>query len=430
MEQPRLSEHVAAHARRMAIYAQCLGVIGMVLFNNNFLLTYFKKMGVSGSHVLMLFSVPHLMALILRLPAAFAADRFGKKRMGTIGMAISISGFVLFALAGVWGPASVFGMLILGVLLFGVGSNMMASSWFSLLSPVVPPEIRGRFFSNLRISWQSVSIAFTLAASLLIGRYAHIGIYRLVLAAAVVMMGLRIVFYRRIPEVENTERERKSFRDSLLFVMRLPGFMPYSAYLFLVHLCTASSIWLFGLLEREVLGFSESLVVTLGMIQLVGGIAGFYVGGRLADRYGNRVVFLLCHVGLSMVLTAIIGRVFIGLSAAWYVGSLQFLFGLLFASVGIASSSELLALLPQENKSLATSLNLTLVSFGAALSSLLPARILDFGILNAQWELAGRTLTQYDTLLLGQGIMVLMFAVTLGLVPSVIHRARWMPRTG
>lgn len=430
MHKQQVPEELAARGRRAAIAAQCFGAIGLVLFSNNFMLSYFKRLGMSSSHVLMLFAVPHIMALFLRMPMAFVADRFGKKKLGFAGLAVSLAGFSVFLIAGAAPEASVYLMLTGGILLFGLGSNITGASWFSLLSPIVPANMRGRFFSTLRISWQSVSVVFTLVSSMILSRVNAVRVYQAVLAAALVMMAVRIIFYRRIPEVENTERERKPFLRSLMYVVRLPGFMPFSAYIFLINLCTGSTVWLFGLLQREALEFSEGLVIKLGMAVLVGNIFGYYIGGKGVDRYGNRSVFLVCHLGFAAILTGVIGRVYLPGPAVLYITLLCMLFGVLHAAVGIATSSEMFALLPQENKSLATSFVLTMVSLGTALAGILPARMIDWGVLSENWTLHGRTLTQYDTLLIGQGIMVLMFTVTLGLVPSVIKQARWLPRSG
>jgi hypothetical protein len=112
----------------------------------------------------------------------------------------------------------------------------------------------------------------------------------------------------------------------------------------------------------------------------------------------------------------------------WVVGSLGLLFGIVQAASSIAGSSEMLALIPQENKSLSTSLNSALESGGRAAAGVLAGWMLDLGLFAEEWTLFGRILTPYDTLLLGFSVMITLTIVALGLVPSVVKTAQWAPR--
>ena len=55
-------------------------------------------------------------------------------------------------------------------------------------------------------------------------------------------------------------------------------------------------------------------------------------------------------------------------------------------------------------------------------------QLLGIGILSSDWRLFGQTLSQYDGLLLLSGGMLVLLTVTLGLIPSVIRVARWIPQ--
>ena len=100
----------------------------------------------------------------------------------------------------------------------------------------------------------------------------------------------------------------------------------------------------------------------------------------------------------------------------------------MWAFASIAVSTEMLALIPVDHKSLSTSICITFIRIGGALSGLLAAWLLQLGVLVEQWTLMGVQLSRYDTILLCSGIGVILLVVTLGLVPSVIHKAQWVPR--
>jgi hypothetical protein len=55
------------------------------------------------------------------------------------------------------------------------------------------------------------------------------------------------------------------------------------------------------------------------------------------------------------------------------------------------------------------------------------AWILKIQVLREEWSLWGQSLSQYDGLLLGYGVLVIVAVVTLGLVPSVLHKAETLP---
>ena len=76
---------------------------------------------------------------------------------------------------------------------------------------------------------------------------------------------------------------------------------------------------------------------------------------------------------------------------------------------------------------LATAFNVTLVGGGMALSAILCGQVIRLGVLNKSWTLFGQAMSEYDALILGAGIMVVLLVVTLGLIPSVIRKAQWVP---
>ena len=45
---------------------------------------------------------------------------------------------------------------------FGIGTAMPFSNWFALLHPLIPQQIRGRFFGRLRLTWQGFGFLFSL----------------------------------------------------------------------------------------------------------------------------------------------------------------------------------------------------------------------------------------------------------------------------
>ena len=84
-------------------------------------------------------------------------------------------------------------------------------------------------------------------------------------------------------------------------------------------------------------------------------------------------------------------------------------------------------MLPSRHKSMASSVTLGLQSGGGAFSSMLAAFFISRGALSKVWEVASIKFSSYDTVLFVRSIVVFILVVSLGLVPSMFHRAETLP---
>ena len=97
--------------------------------------------------------------------------------------------------------------------------------------------------------------------------------------------------------------------------------------------------------------------------------------------------------------------------------------GAAMGAIGIAMTTELLGVLPKENKSVAASMFIIFQTSGVALSGLIPAGILKANILRDTWEIGNHQLSSFDAILAGYGLMTLVLVATLGLVPSMLRKS-------
>ena len=414
-------------AMRAAILAQCFGVPSELFLIYGFVLLYFKALGVTGGLLLAMLSLVRAMGW-LKIFAAWWGDRWGKKRIGVLGQWFMTVSFALMIL-GPYAPAAVrVHLLVLSILCFSTGEALFGSVWFALLSPVVPIGLRARFFGLLRFSWQSFGLVFLAVCTLCLGHDTSIGTFQWALLAALIGMLVRFVYYARIPEMESTRSADATFRSSFMSVMRLGDYVSFCCYLFLLSVATTSSPFFFGLIEKEVLGLGDHQVAGLGLLLMAGAIPGFLLGARWVDRRGTRPVFLICHATFAILLLLFVFRPAHGDSLQLlYLVVAHVLYGGATATLSIAVSTELLALLPRENKSLAASLYGMLYWSGGSLTGLLGAWFISRGALAAEWRLGAWEMSHYDSILLVCAAMVLVLVVTLGLVPSVVHKADWTP---
>ncbi len=421
---------------RYTIYAtQCFGFMGGMLFANGFLLALFDKMGFGNADTLNLLATPQIMALFI-IPCAFVADRIGAKKIGFYGLCVSCIGFS-FLLSSCFIPSFEKMLVVIGVIVFSVGGVLFGSSWFALLDPLVPSDMRGRFFAYLRISWQTVAIIAGFIIVWVLGLFNEseyaLFAYGGILFVAGIGQLIRLFLYLRIPAeqeeqgfIKNTQ-PKMAFKKAIGQVMALPGYMPYCSYIFLISLCTGACPLLFGLLEKDALGFDANMLVVMGTILQVTSVLGFWIGGRMVDSIGTRPVFLICHFGYAITLALFLTRDIFAVPYEISIGCFTGLFGFFAATVSIAVTSEMMALLPETNKSLATGMVSSFGALGMALSAFFFGKILESDMLARTWQWGSITMTAYDSILITCAVAILLLTVTLSLIPSVIKKAQWVP---
>jgi len=419
------------YAIRMIVISSSLAGMAFLSFNNGLLLAYFSHLEIPSATILILLAILPVTHFFFIIPFSYFSDLLGKKFIGTIGIIFTVFGFFLLSTISFFPENYLTWTVGLGIAIFGAGSAMNIAPWFALIHPIIPEKIRGRFFGRLRLTWQSVSVLLTLVAISILEHYHTLRMYQAVMGFITILLAVRLIFYQRIPELEKKVSKKKTFRESFLKVLAIPEYLPFCAYCFLLTLFTGACPLIFNLIEKDVLQLTKVDIVFIGNLLIVGALAGFYLGGRMVDKFGTKYVFFLCHFGFGAIVFLFIWRDIFPGEIIIFVGILTVLFGMVQAASGIAMTSETLVIIPAGNKSLATGLWFTLYSGGIGLSGVLSGQILDLELLRDSWTWFGHHMSRYDSLLLFCGTMVLLMTVTLGLIPSVIRKtpAAWIPQS-
>ncbi|MDZ8119342.1 MFS transporter [Pontiella agarivorans] len=426
-----LTDEQRNRAFRIIITTQCLGMLSAFLFQNGFYLNYFTKLGFSSSSFASLSALPSLFSVFLLLPFAFLSDRLGKLKLALIGQVFMVLSLMMMLAAG-WIHAGL-AMVVGSLLLFCLGGSLQGASWFALLNPIIPPSVRGRFFGRLRVTFMTVNILFTLAVAGMMKMTQSMWAFQVLIGVILVAHVLRYFTYARIPELEREDGEthkKRSFYKACTEVTHIPGFTQFNAYIFLITLFTAGIPIVFGLMQKDIFGFSEAQIMLAGNLFLAGNVAGCALGGRAVDRFGTKRVFLFTHLAYASTILFMLLRDMMPWTIFVHVLACTFVFSLVGAMAGVANTSEVLALIPATNKSLSTAVNMTLFNLGMALSGLIVSRLIEWHALAEEWKIGGLVFTDYDSILVGfAGLIVLMLA-TIGLVPKVVRNAQLMPGSG
>ena len=224
-----------------------------------------------------------LLYSVLAVPLAMLADRTSRSRVIAGSLAVW-SGFTALC-----GTATSFGQVFFYRLGVGVGEAGGVAPSYALIADYFPPQRRARALAAF-----SLGIPLGLASGTLIGAYlAHWINWRaafLVMGIAGIVLAPAMLFFVRDPPRSTGRRvEAPSLFSTFPIVARKPTFwlMAFAA--------SCSSLAGYGLAAwtPSVLARSFDLTLVerghfLASIFLIGGTAGVFAGGWLADRLGQR----------------------------------------------------------------------------------------------------------------------------------------------
>ena len=215
----------------MILFSSSFGGIGYLSFNNGLLLAYFSNLGIPSSNIIILLSLLPLSQFVFIVPSSYLSDIYGKKFIGSIGLVFCIFGFLLLMNANFFSEYYIIWILGIGIVVFGTGTAMNIGSWFALIHPIIPENIRGRFFGNLRFTWQSVGFIFTLLCIYILEWHHTLGMYQAIIGVITFFIALRLIFYQLIPELEKSSTKKGTFRKSFLKVLQFESHLRAKLFL-------------------------------------------------------------------------------------------------------------------------------------------------------------------------------------------------------
>ncbi len=408
----------ARTAMRFAIGSACFGAIGQIMVNeSSIIILYAGMLGASRFVSLCTTSLQHLAQCLLYIPVAYWMSRYGRKRLMIPALTIGTGGLLLVSLAPFFGRYAQ-GALMFGLSVFSISIAIYVVGWFPLLKGIVPPAERGRFFGRLRVSWQITASLFLLGAALVVQRTPSITAFQAIIALGALISFVRVFLLRPIPESVPTRHE--PLRVTLTALLRNRTLTGFSAYLFWLYFFAGSTLPVAVLLASRALHIADGFLVLFSAGTMAGSIVGFLLGGRIVDRGGTKLAFLIGHFGFAALNFLLLSV----RSASW--GSITILlgigllYGLVFALASIAVSTESFFLVPPEREDVGLAVCLGLFFAGIGLSRFLSGWVLDSGMLAPEWFFMGHAMTSYHALFLINGCGVLGSGVLLAMIPSLI----------
>lgn len=296
---------------RAAILTSILHTIGVTCLLTSPLQLFCLWLGADDLHLgLLNFAI--WVGAPLTLLGMMLIRRFGKRRILVFwsGMmpAILMASLILMPMAAGLGwirPRWILYWLFAVILMRSMTEYIGSAGWFPILQDNVPLRSTGKFFSIFRIYWQTGVLVTTLLVAFFLGRDPAWWKFCVVFAVGEASFIGKIFYLRQLREKPQPSQSQDY--PSVWGVLK-GAFADHStrhffSYLFLfnvaIYMCLP-----FQIKYLKELGYHSGFIVAATSMVSVGAIVSLRLWGRLADRFGNRSVFGISHIGMVFVLAS------------------------------------------------------------------------------------------------------------------------------
>jgi predicted MFS family arabinose efflux permease len=274
-------------------------------------------------------------------------------------------------------PGTTGRILLAWIFVTSLFSAVLSVVWNGWMHGLVPPRLRGRYFSQRNRFTQGATLVFVLSVGCVLswGEYSAMTFQGIIWAAC----GCRVAslwYFWRMPDARPSERRQPAPRPlgaQFAIVRRahsLVLFIAFGAVWSFASNCLGPFYHVFMFEQLNFSGFQVGLLATLTAL---GGIVSLPVWGELLDRYGNRACMAVA-LGLWQAQNFL--WCFITPANSPLLYAMWFWGGALSAGFILGQFTILLKLIPGEARSLAIGLNLAVTSAVAAISPLVGGEIL------------------------------------------------------
>ena len=409
------------HYRRVAISSSMFGCISTQLIESNALIVLYLTM-LGGSDSITMFSsgLTSLSHILLLIPCAAFAARFGLRRTYTFSSAVGFMAFLLIA-AAPWLGAFARHAVLAGCFIYALTLTIYLSTWVPLLDNMLTSGDRKSFFSRMRFTY----MIFNALLLFLLGKFLNNNPSIMVMQGVFVIAGLglwgRKFCMDALPIDPEMRRESPHLKNSLSTCLHNQPLVGFAIYFCFLYMAFFSALPLALVYMKKELALSNGVIVIITSINQAGKLAGYLIMGTIAKRFSTRQLLLGTH------LTALFSVVFL-LCLLPGTPGLPVLFSIVFFLNGIVAaflvnlhSIELLALAKPGNKIMAMAFGTTFSAIGQAAGSILTSLLLGCGALAAHWRWAGLDLTKFQLLFGIYALALIFFLILLPLAPAMIR---------
>jgi len=288
--------------RRLAYLIACLGVSAVTIISGNVINLLALKIGAKDVFLGFL-NFAMLVPVVFGVLTMTAIERIGKIKILVFWhkvLILIVLCYLFLPLAGKELNVNI-SLLLLFILVFmrTAIESMAGTGWFPLLQDNISGRITGRFFASIRIRWQSAVLATTLLVAVFLGKNPAWWKFEALFAAAAVLYIVKMNLYRLMKEIpsQTVHKDSQNILKRFVYVFKNHDLRQFSfyiiSYMFGIFFCEPFKV---KILRDS--GYSYGFILAATSMVAIGAIFSLRAWGKLADRFGNRLVFSISHFGM------------------------------------------------------------------------------------------------------------------------------------
>lgn len=345
-----------------------------------------------------------------------AVEKHGKRRVLIFWKAISALCVIPFIflplLVNRWSSGACLVLLLTATFFRTATYSLGNTGWFPLLQDIVPQRITGRFFANIRTSWQTAGLVTLLVIAWFLGKQPGWWKFEVIFIVAFVAYIVRVLTIIGMVEnpVPSSPPERIGIFARFSELLREKQLRRLVFYI-VTYWFAAIIAEPFKIKFLKDLGYSYGFILGATAMVSAGAIVSLRFWGKLADRFGNRFILSLSHIAMPI---ATIFWLFVGKGSfgSVLVLALFFFWSIFHSGNGIAQTRYILHAVPPDKQNQINVINVFATSaMGIAplVGGLFLALTSSFG-----FEFFGRAVNNYH--------MLFIVAAALFILPHLLQR--------
>lgn len=328
------------------------GLVGRIAntFVNPFMTPFALSFGASKLHISVLDAFPSLVGSLMQVPASYLVERTGKRKSLIVSTGIlTRATWALVILLPLFfrSIAGVYALTVLMVVLAVTGS-MFEPAWTSLVSDIVPRQVRGRFFATRNILMSIGALLAVNVAGQVVTRGGFPNGYMTSMAIFWILSWVALYFFNRVRDVPFSplrpgERARRVTIDTE--ALRAPQFSTWIKISSFFNLSVVLVGPLFGAYLIQDLHGTPAHLAYMSSAATLAGILGQRFWGPISDRRGPKFAMVT-----SACLSAVVPTLWYFAKSPWAAILADTLSGIAWSGWGLCSFNLILDITPEAKR--------------------------------------------------------------------------------
>lgn len=366
----QLTDAQRQRSMKFAMISALANIIGFAAFSGNVLTLVAVKLG-AREFFLGLLHFAVMAPMFLGLFTISVVERRGKlhvmRRWWSVQIVFILPILFLPFLVSRVSPSSCLGLLLVSTLLWRGGTSLGVTGWFPILHDCVPSDITGKFFARMRTFWQTGWLIWLMAIAWLLRGNGPTDWWRFQLIFIIGALAYIVRVLALIPMSENPPQSNTKTRAAIVKRFKQLFATKYLSILavYLVFYAIAATISEpFKIKLMKNFGYSDGFIIAAAAMTTLGAIASLRFWGSLADKFGNRSIFSIAHIGMIVIAMLWIMVEKSGFGAV-LIFILYFFWGIFTSGNGIAQTRYILHTVPATKQFYINLLNFVSFAFCA-----------------------------------------------------------------